>query len=118
MTSVLTGVHAHNKLPASAGKSLNKGWEMDISEFMKIGERIFTLKRLYNTRLRISRKDDFLPPRFLTFKRTGGGLTNHLPPVGKLLSDYYAYRKWSENGVPTSVKLEELSLGKLQGIKQ
>lgn len=93
--------------------NLITGWNMDIPEFMKTGERIFNLKRLYNTRLGASRKDDFLPPRFLTLKRTGEGLTNQLPPMGQLLSDYYAYRKWTEDGIPTQGKLEELGLDEL-----
>jgi len=86
------------------------GWDMDIPGFMEIGERVFNLKRLYNKRLGVSRKDDFLPPRFLTLKREGEGLTNQLPPMGQLLGDYYAYRGWSEDGIPTQGKLEELGL--------
>jgi len=89
------------------------GWSMDIREFMRIGERVFNLKRLYNTRLGVSRKDDFLPPRFLTLKREGEGLTNQLPPMGQLLSDYYAHRGWTEEGIPGPGKLEELGLGSL-----
>lgn len=89
------------------------GWRIDIPEYMKIGERIFNLKRMYNVRLGTSRKDDFLPYRFLTLNRTGEDLTNQLPPMGKLLSDYYAYRKWSEDGIPTPEKLKELGLDKL-----
>jgi aldehyde:ferredoxin oxidoreductase len=68
---------------------------------------------MYNIRLGASRKDDVLPPRFLTLNRRGDGLTNQLPPLGKLLSDYYAYRKWSKEEIPTPEKLEELGLNKL-----
>lgn len=89
------------------------GWDMDIPEFMKTGERIFNLKRMYNTRLGTSRKDDFLPPRFLTLKRTGEGLNNKLPPMGELLSDYYQYRGWNEDGIPSIEKLEELGIASL-----
>jgi aldehyde:ferredoxin oxidoreductase len=88
------------------------GKEMTIDDFAKTGERIFNLKRLYNVRLGISRKDDFLPPRFLTFKRVGKGLTPNLPPFGQMLSEYYEYRGWSEDGVPTPEKLKELGLVK------
>ncbi len=86
------------------------GREMTVDEFMKTGERIFNLKRLYNVRLGISRKDDFLPPRSLTFKRLGMGLTPHLPPYGEMLSEYYEYRGWTEEGIPTQEKLKELGL--------
>ena len=93
--------------------NLITGWDMDIPEFMKNGERIFNLKRIYNTRLGMSRKDDFLPPRFLTLNRKGEGLTNRLPPIGQLLSDYYAYRNWSEDGSPTPEKLADLGISYL-----
>jgi aldehyde:ferredoxin oxidoreductase len=86
------------------------GRETDVEGFMRTGERIFTLKRLYNTRIGISRKDDFLPPRFLTLNRKGEDLTNQLPPMGRLLADYYEYRGWSEGGIPTTEKLRELGL--------
>ena len=88
-------------------------WGIDIPEYMKLGDRFFTLKRMYNVRLGTSRKDDFLPYRFMTLNRTGEDLTNQLPPMGKLLSDYYAYRKWDEQGAPTAEKLKELGLDRL-----
>ncbi|MBW2096468.1 MAG: aldehyde ferredoxin oxidoreductase family protein, partial [Deltaproteobacteria bacterium] len=80
------------------------GRDLDVDQFMKMGERIFNLKRLYNTRLGISRKDDNLPPRFLTLNRKHEELTNQLPPLGRLLGDYYEYRGWSEEGIPTFEK--------------
>jgi aldehyde:ferredoxin oxidoreductase len=86
------------------------GWDMDVAEYMNAGERAFTLKRLFNTRLGISRKDDILPPRFLTLLPQGEGLTNQHPPMGRLLADYYAYRGWGETGVPTIQKIRGLGL--------
>lgn len=83
------------------------GREMTIDEFVKTGERIFNLKRLYNVRLGISRKDDTLPFRSLTFKRIGKGLTPNLPPLGRMLGEYYEYRGWSEEGIPTPKKLNK-----------
>jgi aldehyde:ferredoxin oxidoreductase len=91
--------------------NLITGRDVDIWDLMEVGERIFNLKRLYNTRLGISRKDDFLPPRFLTLNRDDEELTNQLPPIGQMLSDYYAYRGWREEGIPTKEKLAELGLG-------
>jgi aldehyde:ferredoxin oxidoreductase len=85
-------------------------WGMDIPEYMKAGERLTNMKRLFNVRLGASRKDDFLPYRFMTLKRTGEGLSNQLPPMGELLSNYYAYRGWSEEGIPTAEKLKDLGL--------
>jgi len=90
------------------------GWGIDIPEYMKTGERIFNLKRMCNVRFGVSRKDDRLPYRFETLNRVGEGLTNQLPPIGKLLGDYYEYRGWSEEGIPTPEKLKELGLDELQ----
>lgn len=50
------------------------------------------------------KSDDAEPPAHR------GGLTNQLPPMGQLLSDYYEYRTWTEDGIPTRGKLEELGL--------
>jgi aldehyde:ferredoxin oxidoreductase len=86
------------------------GGYMTVEELMRAGERIFNLKRLYNNRLGIRRKDDVLPPRFLSLNRTGPGLTNKIPPLGLLLNDYYAYRQWNEDGIPSDQKLSALGL--------
>jgi len=86
------------------------GREADIGEMMAVGERIFNLKRLFNTRLGVSRKDDFLPPRFLTLNRKGEGITTQLPPMGQLLADYYEYRGWSEEGLAMPEKLRQMGL--------
>jgi len=86
------------------------GREASIDDLMEVGERIFNLKRLYNTRLGISRKDDFLPPRFMTLNRDHPDLTNQLPPIGEMLNEFYSYRGWNEIGVPTEEKLAALEL--------
>jgi aldehyde:ferredoxin oxidoreductase len=33
-----------------------------------------------------------------------------LPPFSAMLEEYYKYRRWDENGVPTKEKLRELGL--------
>lgn len=86
------------------------GWDVSLQEFLKTGERIFNLKRLYNVRCGISRKDDILPPRILTHKRGSGGAADNLPPLGEMLGEYYTWRGWSEEGIPTHAKLRELGL--------
>jgi len=86
------------------------GWEMRLEELLKCGERIFNLKRLYNIRCGISRKDDTLPPRILSHKRKEGSASDHLPHLGEMLSQYYDYRGWSEEGIPLQTKLAELGL--------
>jgi aldehyde:ferredoxin oxidoreductase len=79
-------------------------------DFLRTGERIFNLKRMYNTRCGISRKDDILPPRILTHKRGSGDFEDDLPHLGKMLNEYYLLRCWDEFGIPTAEKLEQLGL--------
>jgi aldehyde:ferredoxin oxidoreductase len=85
------------------------GWDMDLKEFMQVGERIFNFKRMFSVRRGISRKDDTLPPRVLTHKLEGG-TRGHLPFLGYMLNEYYAYRGWSEEGIPARKKLIQLGL--------
>jgi len=86
------------------------GWNMNLEDFMRTGERIYNLKRLYNVREGISRKDDTLPPRILIHKRGSGGSADSLPPLGEMLSRYYRYRGWNELGIPSEEKIRELEL--------
>jgi len=86
------------------------GWNMDYDEFMKTGERICNLTRMFNVRRGISRKDDTLPARILTRKRMAGTNPEYLPHLGVMLNEYYSYKGWSEEGIPTAEKLEELGL--------
>jgi aldehyde:ferredoxin oxidoreductase len=96
--------------PIASWYTMVTGIPMDMAEFLKIGERIFNLKRLYNVRCGISRKDDTLPARMLTLKHMGEGLTPSLPPLGQMLSEYYQFRGWNEEGIPLPEKLKELGL--------
>ena len=84
------------------------GWNFSRQDFFQTGERIFNIKRLYNTRLGISRKDDILPRRMENQRRGGG--TNELPPINVLLEEYYRLREWDEFGIPKHEKLKELNL--------
>ncbi len=87
------------------------GWDMDIAELMRAGERASNLKRLYNIRLGMSRKEDTLPLRILHEKLPEGGAANFLPDLDAMLDEYYDYRGWTRDGIPTRMKLEALGLG-------
>ncbi len=86
------------------------GWEISQAEIMKAGERIYNLKRMYNVRCGITRKDDTVPTRMLREKRREGGAAENLPPFSEALDEYYSYRGWDRNGIPTKTKLLELGL--------
>jgi len=79
--------------------NLVTGMDINLKELMEVGERIFNLKRIYSTSYcGVSRKDDTLPSRILTYKR---GLDDaSLPHFGEMLSEYYQYRRWNEYGIP------------------
>ncbi|MCX7027995.1 MAG: aldehyde ferredoxin oxidoreductase family protein [Spirochaetes bacterium] len=90
--------------------NLATGWDMSLEEFLRAGERIFDEKRLYNISRGVSRKDDRLPVR-LQFQPKGGGAGQNLPPdMATSLDRYYELRGWTQDGVPTMVKLEELGI--------
>ena len=86
------------------------GLERDMAGWMRAGERICNLRRAINARLGASRVDDTLPARLLTHRRGEGGAPSSLPPFGPMLADYYAARRWTEFGLPTSELLRELDL--------
>ena len=86
------------------------GWDVTNEEMLTIGERIYNLKRMYNVRLGVSRKDDTLPPRILVHRFPEGGAAGRLPPLGQMLADYYQARCWTVEGIPSPEKLAELGL--------
>lgn len=80
---------------------------------LKAGERIYNLKRMFNVRCGITRKDDILPYRIMSEGlREGGTLGNVISPdeLNAMLDEYYMVRGWSENGVPKDETLKNLEL--------
>ena len=90
--------------------SLATGLAYTPKELMQCGERIFNLKRLFNVQCGASRKDDVLPTRILSEKRGSGGAAENLPPLEKMLDEYYVYRGWDPEGIPTADRLAILGL--------
>ena len=88
------------------------GWTVE--ELFKCGERIFNMKRLFNIRCGINRKDDTLPERILKETRGSGGSAENLPPLNEMLDEYYNYRGWNNYGIPNKEKLEKLNIYSLK----
>jgi aldehyde:ferredoxin oxidoreductase len=86
------------------------GFKVDVNEFMKIGERIWNLERLFNLKAGFTRKDDTLPPRILKEPIKTGPSKGEIEELDKMLDDYYKLRGWDKNGVPTNEKLKALGL--------
>jgi aldehyde:ferredoxin oxidoreductase len=76
----------------------------------KIGERIFTLERLFNLKAGLSAKDDTLPKRFLKEPMPEGPSKGQVFEQDQILPEYYRIRGWNQQGVPSKKKLEELGL--------
>jgi aldehyde:ferredoxin oxidoreductase len=86
------------------------GWEWAAEDVIRVGERLFNLKRLINLRLGVTRADDALPRRFLTEPRPSGTAAGVLPDLEHMLPMYYELRGWDAEGGPTQGRLGELGL--------
>jgi aldehyde:ferredoxin oxidoreductase len=86
------------------------GMDVGVDGLMEMGHRIFTLKRLYNVRHGITRKDDIIPGRISSLAFPDGGSKGNLPNLGPMLFEYYKIQAWSEDGIPTLKSLRELGL--------
>ena len=86
------------------------GIRKTIPELLKIGKRIFTLKRLFNIANGVSKKDDTLPRRFLSEPLNEGGCKGQVVELELMLKEYYEYMGWNEDGIPKKEVIEELGL--------
>ncbi|MHA1689959.1 MAG: aldehyde ferredoxin oxidoreductase family protein, partial [Promethearchaeota archaeon] len=85
------------------------GMEFTLKELLNIGGRIFTMKRVFNTKFGISRKDDTLPSR-LQYPLKKGLTKNKILKIDAMLDKYYKIRGWNENGIPTEETLKKLEI--------
>jgi aldehyde:ferredoxin oxidoreductase len=89
------------------------GWPYAEADLYRVGERITTLKKLFNVRQGWQPQDDWLPPRLLsevlpTGVAQGVGLTT--PELHEMIQAYYKARGWNEQGFVPEEKLGELGL--------
>jgi aldehyde:ferredoxin oxidoreductase len=91
---------------AATGRSLS------LSEFERLGERIWNLERLFNLGAGYTRADDALPERcFQPIKGPASeGAVIERAKFEAMLDEYYAARGWDRDGVPTTERLGELGL--------
>lgn len=92
------------------------GWELDIYDIMKAGQRIFNLQRLVNVKYGVSRKNDKLPRRIFEPVKKGPHEGKVPEPFESTLERYYEIRGWDKNGKPTREKLRRLGLHELVDI--
>ena len=84
----------------------------DPAELVRVGERVWTLTRLFNAREGLDRGDDRLPSAFARPLDGGPADGRALDPArfSRLLNRYYAARGWSESGLPSRPLLERVGL--------
>lgn len=89
------------------------GWDVDLDELMKVGERRLNMLRAFNAREGFDRKDDVLPKKFFReLAGTGPTAGTAIDPVEfeHALDLYYQNVGWTKQGLPTQAKLAELGL--------
>jgi aldehyde:ferredoxin oxidoreductase len=89
------------------------GWKFDVSDFRKLGERIYNLARAFSVREGLTRADDALPERLLADPLPEGAAEGQVvAKFDDMLDAYYEFRGWDKKtGKPTPEKLKELGLG-------
>ena len=96
-------------LPHSKALNMATGMDMNFGKFLKVGERGFTMERLFNLREGFTAKDDTLPKRFTDVEQIPGNKKTKVP-LSKMMPKYYHLRGWDSTGVPTKQTLKKLGL--------
>lgn len=81
-------------------------------ELMVLGERVFNICRLFNLREGFTRKDDVLPGRMQDRLPRGATADSVISAddFDRMLDEYYEFRGWTKEGVPTPERLQKLGI--------
>jgi len=92
------------------------GWDdFSVEEYVRLGERLWLLKRCLNNLMGVTRADDRLPLKSLT-KLEDGAVAGIVPDEKLLLTDYYRERGLDDEGRPLRQVLERADLGAVAGV--
>jgi len=86
------------------------GQDLTKETLLEAGDRIWNIERMFNLKAGISPEQDKLPRRLLTEPIPNGPCKGHVHRLPELLPEYYKERGWNEQGLPTEVKLTQLSI--------
>jgi len=88
------------------------GYDMNLAEFLRTGERGWNIKRAINNRLGLTAENDHLPNAFLKpYNDQPPGADNFIPDIKNMLAEYYIVRGWDHHtGYPSKDKLKSLDL--------
>jgi len=89
----------HKLTPWINGLNGITGRAYTVDDFMKAGQEIIRMKRIFNVKCGITKADDNFGKRFYTALEKGGTKHN-IPPLEGLLEKYYQIRKWDAQGKP------------------
>jgi len=103
-----TNVWTLDDLASQLDAACEGGWTAE--KLRRVGERVFTLERVFNLRAGLTKADDTLPKRILKEAAKSGPAKGMVNELGKMLPEYYAIRGWTSEGVPTNETLERLAL--------
>ncbi|MBN1945695.1 MAG: 4Fe-4S binding protein [Bradymonadales bacterium] len=96
-------------IPHSKAIEKLTGIKMSLGKFSALGERGYTLDRLFNLREGLTAADDTLPPR-MTDEPEEKDNPKTVVPLAEMLPVYYRVRDWDEQGIPTERLLKKLQL--------
>jgi len=86
------------------------GFEYTKETYMRTGERIWNLTKMFNVKNGITRKDETMPERIMKENLEKDEAHIGEERFEKMLDEYYELRGWDANGIPTKEKLKELNL--------
>jgi aldehyde:ferredoxin oxidoreductase len=87
------------------------GVTYSVDDFMKAGDRVWNLERLFGLKSVLhGKEDDRLPERLYTEPIKTGPSKGEVSHQDKMLPEYYKLRGWDTKGIPTPEKLKDLSL--------
>jgi aldehyde:ferredoxin oxidoreductase len=96
------------------------GVHFEPQDLQIIGERIWTLERLFNLREGFTAGDDSLPRRFSEEPIKSGPSQGQVVDLAPMLEEYYRFRDYSTGGVPSEEKITNLGLEEFHapGVRQ
>lgn len=86
------------------------GQEVSEEKLLYNAERIFNIERMFNVKNGFSRKDDTLPRRFTEEAMVDGESKGQTVNLEYLLDEYYKAMGWSQEGIPTEEKKQEIKM--------
>jgi aldehyde:ferredoxin oxidoreductase len=94
---------------------LTTGIDFDEKKLRSIAEYIIDESRIFNVKCGISRKDDYLPDRFMKEPLREGPSEGQIiskKDMDLMLNEYYQLRKWDNEGIPLAFDANKRQLKK------